>query len=125
MNGAKVVRTIGLGPLADRMGLFIAVASYNGEMSFNITSCRRTLPDIEFFIECIRDSFEELSEIAKNFDAKKINKKTTKDVKKKAKKVTSSKAKSTTRNKTTKKKVTTKKRSGKKVSTKKVSAKKT
>ena len=139
MNGAKMVRTIGLGPLADRMGLFIAVASYNGEMSFNITSCRRTLPDIEFFIECIRDSFEELSEIAKNFDAKKIKKKATKDVKKKAKKVTASKAKSATRKKTTKKKVhakkatakkvtarkvTAKKRSGKKVSAKKVSAKK-
>jgi diacylglycerol O-acyltransferase len=65
MNGAQLLGGVGLGPLGDRMGLFIAVASFNGNMSFNVTSCRRTLPDIEFFIECLRESFEELSEAAK------------------------------------------------------------
>ena len=64
MNGAVCVKALGLGPLGDRMGLFIAVTSYNGEMSFNVTSCRRTLPDIEFFVSCIRESFAELVSIA-------------------------------------------------------------
>lgn len=64
MNGAKVVNQMGLGPLADRMGMFIAVTSYNGQISFGITSCRRTLPDIELFMDFVRDSFAELQELA-------------------------------------------------------------
>lgn len=123
MNGAKMVKTIGLGPLADRMGLFIAVASYNGVMSFNITSCRRTLPDIEFFIDCIRDSFDELSDVAKGFVTQKI--KQAKKVKKKAKKKASKRTKKATKSKSTtitRKKASKKKKSKKKVSAKKVSA---
>ncbi len=136
MNGAKMIQTIGLGPLADRMGLFIAVASYNGVMSFNITSCRRTLPDIEFFIECIRASFEELSEIAEDFAAKKETqaKQTNKVANKASKKATSKtavKKNKATKNKSAslskkpvKKKVIAKKSVAKKVSAKKISARK-
>lgn len=131
MNGAKMIHTIGLGPLADRMGLFIAVASYNGVMSFNITSCRRTLPDIEFFIDCVRSSFDELSEIAADFAQKKpvaklankkvvSKKKSSKKSKKSTIKKTVSKPKPTTR-----KKSRSKKKTSKKTLTKKVSAKKT
>ncbi len=65
MNGAQVVKQMGLGPLADRMGLFIAVTSYDGQISFSATSCRRTLPDIELFMEFMRESFAELQELAK------------------------------------------------------------
>ncbi len=64
MNGARCVGALGLGPLADRMGLFIAVTSYNGEISFNATSCRRTMPDVDFFMDCVRESFSELKEAA-------------------------------------------------------------
>ena len=60
MNGAKLLHTYGLAPLADGMGLFIATPSYNGEMTFNIISAREMLPDIEFFRECLDASFEEL-----------------------------------------------------------------
>ena len=49
-----------MAPLADGMGLFIATPSYNGEMTFNIISDREMLPDIEFFRECLEESFEEL-----------------------------------------------------------------
>ena len=42
------------------MGLFIATPSYNGKISFNVTSTRETMPDIEFFIECIEASLQEL-----------------------------------------------------------------
>ena len=61
MNGARAVRQMGLGPLADRMGLFIAVSSYCGNLVLSVTSCRRTMPDIDFFIQCIQDSFTELA----------------------------------------------------------------
>ena len=60
MNGAKLLHTFGMAPLADGMGLFIATPSYNGEMTFNIISDREMLPDIEFFRECLEESFEEL-----------------------------------------------------------------
>jgi len=105
MNGARLVRQMGLGPLADRMGLFIAISSYNGEIAFSATSCRRTMPDVEFFMECLRVSFAELKAASLEHKAKKkaekdsgdkvtpIKKKTSKKVaKKKSKKKATKKA---------------------------------
>jgi len=60
MNGARMIHTFGMAPLADGMGLFIATPSYNGEMSFNIISDREMLPDIEFFRECLENAHAEL-----------------------------------------------------------------
>jgi diacylglycerol O-acyltransferase len=60
MNGAKMLHSYGMAPLADGMGLFIATPSYNGEMSFNVISDREMLPDIEFFRECLDAAFAEL-----------------------------------------------------------------
>ena len=60
MNGAKMLHSYGMAPLADGMGLFIATPSYNGEMTFSIISSREIMPDIEFFRKCIDASFKEL-----------------------------------------------------------------
>lgn len=60
MNGAKLTHQYGLAPLAHGMGLFIATPSYNGTISFSIISDRNIMPDIEFFRECLQDSFDEL-----------------------------------------------------------------
>jgi WS/DGAT/MGAT family acyltransferase len=60
MNGAQQIATYGIAPLADGMGLFIATPSYNGNISFNVTSTRETLPDIEFFVECIEAAVDDL-----------------------------------------------------------------
>lgn len=60
MNGARMLRSFGLAPLADGMGLFIGTPSYDGKMSFNVISTRELLPDIEFFMQCIRASYDEL-----------------------------------------------------------------
>jgi WS/DGAT/MGAT family acyltransferase len=60
MNGAKMLHNYAVAPLTDGMGLFIAVGSYNGEMSFNVVSSPEIMPDIEFFKACLEDSFEEL-----------------------------------------------------------------
>jgi hypothetical protein len=89
MNGAKILSALGMGPLGDRMGLFLAVTSYNGKLSINATSCRRTMPDIEFFIDCLKDSFAELlsaenklhKKKSTNEKAKKTTKKTTRSKK--------------------------------------------
>jgi diacylglycerol O-acyltransferase len=42
------------------MGLFIATPSYNGEITFNVTSTRELMPDMEFFIECIDEALASL-----------------------------------------------------------------
>ena len=102
MNGAKCISSMGLGPLADRMGLFIVIASYNGKITFNVTSCRRTMPDIAFFIECLVDSERTLFEIANS-----------------ASKKTKAATKKTAKKKSTKKKVSSKKKSTKSVTSKK------
>ena len=60
MNGALQVGAYGLAPLVNGMGLFIATPSYNGEITFNVTSTRDIMPDIEFFIDCIEHSVNEI-----------------------------------------------------------------
>ncbi len=65
MNGAKQVATYGLPPLAEGMGLFIATPSYDGRMTFGVTSTREAMPDIRFFVECIEKSMAELQRAAK------------------------------------------------------------
>ena len=60
MNGALQVGSFGMAPLANGMGLFIATPSYNGKITFNVTSTRDILPDIDFFVECLEQSLKEL-----------------------------------------------------------------
>lgn len=61
MNGAKCTHQYALAPLGNGMGLFIATPSYNGMMSFNVTSDRKIMPDIAFFRECISEAFADFS----------------------------------------------------------------
>jgi len=62
--GAKLVCSAACGPVADHMGLFHAVLSYEGGISVTITACRDMLPDPAFYAECIQSSFEELKKAA-------------------------------------------------------------
>ena len=65
MNGARQVSTYGMAPLTDGMGLFIATPSYNGKITFCVTSTRDALPDIHFFVTCIEKAMAELKRAAK------------------------------------------------------------
>jgi WS/DGAT/MGAT family acyltransferase len=65
MNGARQVGSFGMAPLANGMGLFIATPSYNGQMSFNVTSTREILPDIDFFVDCLERSLKDLKAAAR------------------------------------------------------------
>ena len=84
MNGARQIATYGIAPLADGMGLFIATPSYDGKITFNVTSTRETLPDIGFFIECIESSLAALKKAASGNKAKPRKAKRKKATKKKA-----------------------------------------
>jgi hypothetical protein len=46
------------------MGLFIATPSYDGQISFSVTSTREILPDIDFFMDCMRGALNDLLESA-------------------------------------------------------------
>jgi WS/DGAT/MGAT family acyltransferase len=77
--GAKMVSMYGMGPVVDRIGLFHAIFSYNGSITFTFTACREMLPDPNFYAECIGASFDELKKATKKRPArKKTKKKTTK-----------------------------------------------
>ena len=65
MNGALQVGHFAMAPLSNGMGLFIAATSYNGKVSFSVTSTREILPDIQFFISCIQESVEEMKQAMK------------------------------------------------------------
>lgn len=91
MNGAQLLDTYGLGFIFDGHGLFHGVNSYNGKFVFCVTSCRDMMPDPEFYVKCIQDSFEEL--IAA------IPKQTVKKAKKPSKAKTSAEKKESTKTK--------------------------
>ncbi len=60
MAGARCSHQFGLAPLGNGMGLFIAVGSYDGKLTFNIISDRKIIPDMAFFRECLQRSHEEM-----------------------------------------------------------------
>lgn len=76
MNGARQVGHYGMAPLVNGMGLFIATPSYDGHVSFNITSTREVLPDIRFFLTCLKKSLAELMRATKPVKKKRASKKT-------------------------------------------------
>ena len=60
MNGAELLSSYGMAPLNNGLGLFIATPSYNGKISFCVTSTREIMPDVTYFVECIEKSFDEI-----------------------------------------------------------------
>lgn len=64
--GARLVNFSGIGPLLNGLGLFHAVASYDGKIGISLTSCRDMMPDPGFYAECLRNSFDTLFEAAAN-----------------------------------------------------------
>ena len=108
MNGAKQIATYAIAPLVDGMGLFIATPSYDGKITFNVTSTRETLPDIHFFVECIEASLAELLEATSREEKASVK----------------ASGKKSTRKKSTRKKSARKKTAAKKSATKKTGARK-
>jgi diacylglycerol O-acyltransferase len=62
--GARMTYFSAIMPIADGLGLVLAVTSYDGMVVVSPTSCREQLPDPAFFAQCIRDSFQEYLALA-------------------------------------------------------------
>lgn len=60
MNGARLTHYYAMGPLANNLGLFLSIVSYNGQMNFSITSERVMLPDISVMKDKLVDEFNAL-----------------------------------------------------------------
>ncbi len=58
--GAKLNSIHGAGPLTGRLGLVHIISSYCDDLDISVTSCREMLPDLDFYVECIQHSFDEL-----------------------------------------------------------------
>jgi len=68
--GAKCVQCSGSLPLMDGGGLAHSVGSYNGNLIFGFTACRKMLPDPDFYRECTKQAIQTMI-IAANAQAKK------------------------------------------------------
>ncbi|NNL84729.1 MAG: wax ester/triacylglycerol synthase family O-acyltransferase [Myxococcales bacterium] len=69
MCGAKLVKAYGMGPLADGWGTFHTALSYCGELTLSVLACAKLVPDIEFYTECLRAAYAELSAAAQQAKA--------------------------------------------------------
>ncbi|HSM53922.1 MAG TPA: WS/DGAT domain-containing protein, partial [Erythrobacter sp.] len=69
-SGARLESMMGLLCLTDGMGVGHVVQSYCDEATVSFTACRELMPDPEFYVQCIEDSFAELLAAAKALDAK-------------------------------------------------------
>jgi len=58
--GARLESMMGLLCLTDGMGLGHVVQSYVDEATISFTACRKLMPDPEFYVQCIEESFAEL-----------------------------------------------------------------
>jgi hypothetical protein len=63
--GARMTYFSAIMPIADGMGLVIAVTGYDGRIVISPTSCRELLPDPEAFTQQLRDSFQQYLALAR------------------------------------------------------------
>ena len=64
-TGARLESMMGLLCLNDGLGLGHVVQSYCDEATISFTACRELLPDPDFYVQCIEQSFAELRDAAK------------------------------------------------------------
>lgn len=62
--GARMLECFPHVPLTDRLGLGIALMSYNGKLCWGFNADYDLVPDLSDFLDDIRDSFSELQELA-------------------------------------------------------------
>ena len=92
--GAEMVAYWGIPPLMDCLGLGHAIFSYCGRISLSAMACREMMPDPEFYIQCLNDSFDEILSAAKQHETNlaKIENKDKTPRKRAARKTTAKKA---------------------------------
>ena len=63
--GAEMINQYGLGIVQDGLTLFHTVLSYNGKVTLTAPIDREAMPDSEFYMSCLRDSFDDLYKATK------------------------------------------------------------
>jgi WS/DGAT/MGAT family acyltransferase len=63
-TGSKVVSYAGFGPINNFIGLFHTITGMDFEVTISVTSSRELLDDVTTYIECLKQSFEELRNAA-------------------------------------------------------------
>jgi hypothetical protein len=58
--GARLVHFYPVSIATDYVGLNHTAFSYNGVMWISAVACRNMLPDPAFYVQCLRESFDEL-----------------------------------------------------------------
>lgn len=74
LDGAHLVAQSFMAPIYDYNGLTIAVTSYQGALSFSITSSRAILPDADQMLEHVQSAFRELYNAANEYQVISVNK---------------------------------------------------
>lgn len=60
LHGARMIRTLGMTPIYDGVGLLITVFSYAGTVTLTATSCSEIMPDTDIFVGYVQESLAEL-----------------------------------------------------------------
>jgi WS/DGAT/MGAT family acyltransferase len=60
LNGAKMLRMMGVGPVLDGVGLMFTALSYDGDIMLTISGCREITPDPEVLADCLRSAYAQL-----------------------------------------------------------------
>ena len=63
-NGHKLLHWYPLGICSANLGLFVAILSYNQQLTFGATVDARQVPDPWLFATCVREAYDELREAA-------------------------------------------------------------
>ncbi|MGB5485704.1 WS/DGAT/MGAT family O-acyltransferase [Parasphingorhabdus sp.] len=71
LAGAEMVKSFGMGILAEGQGIFHVVTSYNGDVILTFLGDRDIVPDPEFYAQCIQKSFDDLMKAVPTKKAKK------------------------------------------------------
>ena len=59
LAGAKAIRFQAIGLIQHGHGLFHVVSSYCGELTVSALACREQMPDPQFYVQCIEESFKQ------------------------------------------------------------------
>ena len=80
--GAEMVNYWAIPPLMDCLGLGHAIFSYCGKISLSAVACREMMPDPDFYMQCLDESYAEIMAAAKQIEADNKNPKPAKTAKK-------------------------------------------
>jgi diacylglycerol O-acyltransferase / wax synthase len=64
MLGAKLIVPIGGGPCINNMGVIHLVSSYCEKFTITVVGCQSLLPDPDFYMQCLRESYAEYAGFA-------------------------------------------------------------